>query len=134
MSEAQNKFAVPRRRAPTSGGFKPGQSGNPGGRPKAVVEVQHLARAETVGSIRALVRVRDDKKAPPAAVVAAATALLDRGWGRPKQEIETTGNATIELHLVAARVISQELLQSADAPPVIEHAAVTSDALDVPTE
>jgi HEAT repeat protein len=66
--------------------------------------------------------------------LAAAIALLDRGFGRPKQEIETSGNATIELHLVAARVISQELLATADAPPTIEHTVTPSDTLDTPTE
>jgi hypothetical protein len=65
-----------------------GVSGNPGGRPKAVVEVQELARLETAASIAALVRIRDAEDTPPAAVVAAATALLDRAWGRPVQSHE----------------------------------------------
>ncbi len=30
----------------------------------------------------------EDKKAPPAARVSAATAVLDRGWGKPRQEQE----------------------------------------------
>jgi hypothetical protein len=45
------------------------------------VEVQELARRQTAASIAALVRIRDDASTPPAAVVAAATALLDRAWG-----------------------------------------------------
>jgi hypothetical protein len=65
-----------------------GVSGNPGGRPKAIVEVQELARLETAASIRALVRVRDSADTPAAAVVAAATVLLDRGWGKPMQSHE----------------------------------------------
>ena len=66
-----------------------GVSGNPGGRPKAIVEVQELARRETAASIRGAgshPRLAEDT--PPAAVVAAATALLDRGWGRPVQSHE----------------------------------------------
>jgi hypothetical protein len=31
----------------------------------------------------------DDPKAPPAARVGAAVAILDRGWGKPGQAIET---------------------------------------------
>lgn len=111
--------------------WKPGQSGNPNGRPKPEVDIAALARKHGPRCIEVAARLlgsKDEKMR-----LAAAIALLDRGFGRPKQEIETTGNATIELHLVAARVISQELLQSADAPPVIEHAVVTSDT-DVPTE
>ena len=47
-----------------------------------------LARLETAASIRALVRIRDAEDSPPAAVVAAANALLDRAWGRPVQSHE----------------------------------------------
>ncbi len=88
-----------------------GQSGNPGGRPKAIVEVAELARLETTASIAALVRVRDAEDTPPAAVVAAATALLDRAWGRPVQMLSGEGAATsiMLLHLNAARAASQEL-------------------------
>ena len=42
-----------------------------------------LARAETEESIRALVKIRDDKDAPAAAPIAASNMLLDRGWGKP---------------------------------------------------
>ena len=67
--------------------FKKGQSGNPGGRPKAIAEVRDLARAQTEESLKALVTIRDSAKAAPAARVAAANSLLDRGWGRPAQTI-----------------------------------------------
>ena len=36
-------------------------------------------------------RVLRDEKTPPAAVVAAANALLDRAWGRPMQAVQHTG-------------------------------------------
>lgn len=69
------------------GTFKPGQSGNPGGRPKALMEVVELARKETAASLKALAEIRSDLAAPPAARVAAAQALLDRAWGKPSQAI-----------------------------------------------
>jgi HEAT repeat protein len=58
--------------------FKPGQSGNPGGRPKQATHVRDLARAQTERAILALIEALDDPKAK----VAAAQALLDRGWGK----------------------------------------------------
>jgi hypothetical protein len=87
-----------------------GVSGNPGGRPRAVVEVAELARLETTASIRALVRVRDSEASPPAAVVAAATALLDRAWGRPVQSVTSPdGPNALLLHWAAATAVSTEL-------------------------
>jgi hypothetical protein len=108
-------MAETKRPAPSSA-FQKGQSGNPGGRPKAIVEVQELARAQTAASIRALVRVRDAKDAPPAAVVAAATVLLDRGWGRPTQSHE------LRHHIEPRHLTDAELIAIAAT------AVVTSDA------
>ena len=65
------------------GGFRKGRSGNPGGRPKEVGEVRELARQYTAGAMEALRSIMDDPMAPPSARVAAAEAVLNRGWGRP---------------------------------------------------
>ena len=59
--------------------FKKGQSGNPGGRPKVVAEIRQLARKRGPEAIAALVKVMTKGKSE-AARVAAANALLDRGW------------------------------------------------------
>lgn len=67
--------------------FKKGKSGNPGGRPKVVGEVQELARAQTVAAVKTLVSVMGDKKQAASARVSAATAILDRGYGKPAQSI-----------------------------------------------
>ena len=65
----------------------PGMSSpNPLGRPKSVrsiKEVRDLAREATPMAIKTLKAVAGNAKAPPAARVAAATALLDRAWGKP---------------------------------------------------
>ncbi len=78
--------------------FKKGQSGNPGGRPKVVAEIRQLARERGPEAIAALVKVMTKGKSE-AARVAAANALLDRGWGRPKQsdEAEITHRYVVEL-------------------------------------
>jgi Family of unknown function (DUF5681) len=71
--------------------FQPGQSGNPNGRPKRDREIEELTRQHTPEVIAALVGICSDPKAPPAARVAAATAILDRGWGKPRQHLEHSG-------------------------------------------
>lgn len=63
--------------------WKPGQSGNPSGRPSASAELRDLARQHTAAAIAALVAALTDDKTR----VAAAVALLDRGWGKPVQAL-----------------------------------------------
>ena len=89
--------------------FQKGKSGNPGGRPKVLADVQELARQFTVEVIETLVEIMQDQKAPAAARIAAANSLLDRAFGKPPQTIAQTAtglNATMlsddELAWIAA--------------------------------
>ena len=72
-----------------SGMFKPGQSGNPSGRPKSDETIRDLARAYTEEAIAALVEIATNPKASDSARVQASTALLDRGWGKPTQTTQS---------------------------------------------
>lgn len=51
-------------------------------------DVAAVAREHTEEAVKALVRIMRKRSASDSAVVAAATALLDRGYGKPPQHID----------------------------------------------
>jgi len=78
--------------------FEKGKSGNPGGRPKGEGEVKELARAFTSEAVERLADwMRSDNAK---ASVAASTALLDRGWGRPSKEITGADGGPVVLSII----------------------------------
>ena len=72
-----------------SGRFMKGHSGNAGGRPKDEHNIAALAQSYSMEAIETLVELmrnaRDDRVRGTA-----AQALLDRGFGKPKVEIQNT--------------------------------------------
>jgi hypothetical protein len=54
---------------------------------KTPTQIRSLARSHTETAINVLAGIMQQKDAPPSARVAAANALLDRGWGKPTQPI-----------------------------------------------
>jgi len=58
---------------------------------KAPAEIRSLARSHTASAVKTLAGIMNEKKAPAAARVSAATALLDRGWGKPAQPVDGDG-------------------------------------------
>ena len=76
------------------GGFKPGASGNPGGRPRAASIIALEARKHglaMVGVLNAIARRGKSEQAR----IAAAVALLDRGYGKSSQSVELNFHADI---------------------------------------
>ena len=93
--------------------FRKGQSGNPGGRPKVLGDVQELARQHAPTVIVELARLALRAKSETARI-AAIRELLDRGYGRPRHAMEVSVPADNPL---------QRLLDEIDArsridPPV----------------
>ena len=108
--------------------FEKGKSGNPGGRPKLVGEVQALAREYTKQAIETLRDIMRDKKAPHAARGYAANSILDRGYGRPSQTISSTGRdkppdqmTDAELLAIAAQPDDDDLV-TLSLPPIENNA------------
>ena len=62
--------------------FAKGESGNPGGRPRVEGEIRELARQHTGTALRTLIEIAE-RGENESARVAAANALLDRGYGKP---------------------------------------------------
>ncbi len=74
--------------------FQPGQSGNPGGRPKGQSELMELLRQKIpherlVGALDKLVKAGDPKT---------IQYVMDRHLGRPAQAITVSGDAERPLH------------------------------------
>jgi hypothetical protein len=79
--------------------FPRGQSGNPGGRPKVLGEVQELARQYAPAAIAELARLALKAKNETARI-AAIRELLDRGYGRSRQAMEISAPAGDPLQLL----------------------------------
>jgi hypothetical protein len=87
---------------------------------RALTDIRSLARSHTNTAIRTLVGIAQEGT-NESARVAAAVALLDRGWGRPAQAVTVDGEASI-------KVIIRHILEGPDGeamdaepPPLIEH-------------
>lgn len=81
------------------------KSGNPGGRPKVIEGVRDLARQYKDDAIETLVTIAKNPKISASARVAAACAILDRGYGKCHQYTENVnmnGNLEDFLDHVAA--------------------------------
>jgi hypothetical protein len=99
--------------------FKKGISGNPGGRPKkteTLLEIEALARQYAPQALDVLLKIATEGKSDSARV-AAATAILDRAFGRPAQTLR----AQIEKPKVQYFISDKPLSGRQNFVPEIEH-------------
>jgi len=99
---------------------------------KAPLEIRSLARQHTDLAIRTLVQVAASKKAPESSRVAAASALLDRGWGKPKQEVEINQEVSISLADSLAKIAQLEHRQILDITPIDDDGVLSMQDSDSP--
>ena len=67
--------------------------------------IRSLARSHTKTAINVLVGIMGSKDATAAARVSAANAILDRGWGKAAQPLESSEDGALELIHRIERVI-----------------------------
>jgi hypothetical protein len=77
---------------------------------KTLTEIRSLARSHTRTAINVLVGVMRSKDATAAARVSAANAILDSGWGKASQPLESGNDGALELiHKIELRADFQHL-------------------------
>lgn len=86
-------------------GWKKGQSGNPGGRRKQDYRIKDLAQEHTEPALKMIRSIMDDPKTVPSVKLAAANALLDRGYGKPAQTIDATITRTDAVDMTDAELL-----------------------------
>jgi hypothetical protein len=85
-------------------------------KPITPADLRSLCRSHTETAVNTLVSIMRQVKCPPAARSMAATALLDRGWGRPSQAI--TGEDGGELRITIRQLVESTLAPAASIESV----------------
>ena len=70
-----------------------------------MTEIRSLARSHTRSAINVLASIMRSKDATAAARVSAANALLDRGWGKAPQQLQSGDNGALGLIHRIERII-----------------------------
>ena len=120
--QAENRIARLGNRANT---FRPGQSGNPGGRPKKNLDLAALAQKHAEKAVLTLAEVMMNEEAPPSARVSAAAEILDRGFGRAPASLDVNHKLGISeefeqfmrglIDRKSVKVIEAEVVEAAES-------------------
>ncbi len=90
--------------------FEKGRSGNPGGRAKENPEVKTLARQNAPRAIKRIIELMDSKDERVA--LAAANAILDRAYGKPRQNIDAPAEHRFVAEIPLAQLTTDEWLST----------------------
>src|SRR4051794_30912879 len=113
--------------------WKPGESGH-AGRTRAedarYLGVLKLARSRSMEALKVLLECMNSPEAPWPVRVTAASAVIDRAWGKPKEHIDLAGADSIQsitLNIVRPQGDATETLtiNGHDAKPAPETITVT---------
>ncbi len=82
---------------------------------RSLTEIRSLARSHTRAALNVLVAVMRNTKATAPARIAAANAILDRGWGKAPQAIHNGDDGAFELiHRIERIIVDPENPDSPD--------------------
>ncbi|MGZ8096730.1 MAG: hypothetical protein ACXWUD_10885 [Methylosarcina sp.] len=73
------------------GGKRPGSGRKPGSINKATADLKGMARQYSAQALTILAELMQDPEVPPAARIQAAREVLDRGYGKPTQSLDISG-------------------------------------------
>ena len=95
----------------TGRGFRPGQSGNPGGRPRSERKLLQSLYGEDGATVyRRLELLRADRKTPTKLKLQIDLFVIERIHGRAPQRVEVEGGSSlVELLVAAAQVAGREV-------------------------
>jgi hypothetical protein len=83
--------------------------------PKTLMQIRSLARSHTRTALNVLVGVMTNVNAPAPARIAAANAILDRGWGKATQPVGNGEDGALELiHRIERIIVHPENSDSQD--------------------
>ena len=77
-------------------------------RAKTLTEIRSIARSHTRTAINVLVGIMRSKDATPAARVSAANAILDRGWGKVAQPLQSGDDPLEMIHRIERVIVHPE--------------------------
>lgn len=90
---SENRQETDRKRAAPKTAFKPGESGNPGGRPKKTEEqrtLEAMCRERTTEALATVLTIMAEGE-NERNKLSAAQFVIERGWGKAVQAMEHTG-------------------------------------------
>ena len=78
--------------------WRPGHSGNPGGKTKLEMEVRRLAQNNSPQTIQRVIEIALDPETEDRVVIVASQIILERAFGKPKEAVpgeDATGKADL---------------------------------------
>jgi hypothetical protein len=100
--------------------FQRGVAANPGGVSKMPKKLRELCKARTKEAVDTLSEIMNDASQPGPARVTAATALMDRAWGRPQASLHVETEVKTTFIDVLRRAAEIEKEREAEAAQMID--------------